>query len=186
MSTPGDPFPERLETARLRCRRIAPGDEAVIARLALDERVYRTLWPWSFPPTIADVRSSLRRQSDHWDRHGFGLWLLSDRAHGGFVGRGGIQYTDVLGGHDVEVACAVVPERWGEGLATETAGAAVAQAFTALGVGAVIAVTLPANAASRRVMEKTGLTYERDVEHVGLAHVLYRRRAPPRVPDAAR
>jgi RimJ/RimL family protein N-acetyltransferase len=30
------------------------------------------------------------------------------------------------------------------------------------------------NAASRAVMEKLGMTYERHVEHAGLPHVLYR------------
>ena len=39
----------------------------------------------------------------------------------------------------------------------------------------VVAYTLPDNWASRRVMEKAGFAYERDVMHVGLRHVLYRR-----------
>jgi RimJ/RimL family protein N-acetyltransferase len=37
-----------------------------------------------------------------------------------------------------------------------------------------VSFTLPHNAASRRVMEKAGLTYERDITHAGLPHVLYR------------
>ena len=164
-----------MKTERLAGERIDPVHQPDIATLALDPRVYRTLWPWSFPPTIADVHSGLRRQSEHWERHGFGLWLLRDRADGTFVGRGGLQYTDVLGGHAVEVAWAVVPERWGEGLATEMAQAAVALAFQTLGLDEVIAVTLPDNVASRRVMEKAGFTAACEVAHVGLPHVLYRR-----------
>ena len=35
-------------------------------------------------------------------------------------------------------------------------------------------MTLPDNVASRRVMEKIGLRFDRDVNHRGLAHVLYR------------
>ncbi len=46
-----------------------------------------------------------------------------------------------------------------------------------LGVREVISLTLHDNRASRRVMEKLGLRYERDVTHAGLPHVLYRR--PP-------
>ena len=38
------------------------------------------------------------------------------------------------------------------------------------------AFTLPDNIASRRVMEKAGFSYERDILRVGLAHVLYRLR----------
>jgi RimJ/RimL family protein N-acetyltransferase len=37
-----------------------------------------------------------------------------------------------------------------------------------------VAVTLTTNTASRRVMEKLGMNYERDIEHAGLPHVLYR------------
>jgi RimJ/RimL family protein N-acetyltransferase len=147
-----------------------------MAELTLDPRVYRTLWPWSYPPTRADVRSSLADKRGHWERYGFGLWLLRDRATGQLVGRGGLQYTDALGGYAVEAAWAIVPERWGQGLATELARASVTVGFDSLRLKEVIAITLPDNAASRRVMEKAGFTYDRDIVHVGLTHVLYRRR----------
>jgi RimJ/RimL family protein N-acetyltransferase len=38
----------------------------------------------------------------------------------------------------------------------------------------MISFTLPTNAASRRVMEKCGFSYEADFKHAGLDHVLYR------------
>ena len=51
---------------------------------------------------------------------------------------------------------------------------AVRAAFTTLGIDDLISYTVPDNAASRAVMEKLGMTYERDVENAGLPHVLYR------------
>ena len=51
---------------------------------------------------------------------------------------------------------------------------AVRVAFEVLELDDVIAFTVDRNAASRAVMEKLGMTYERDIEHVGLPHVLYR------------
>ena len=68
----------------------------------------------------------------------------------------------------------IAPDRRGEGLATELARAAIAVGFGPLGRETLVALTLPDNRASRRVMEKAGLGYERDVEHAGLPHVLYR------------
>jgi [ribosomal protein S5]-alanine N-acetyltransferase len=168
--------PTELDTPRMRGEALGPEHEVEMAELTLDARVYRTLWPWSYPPTRADVRSSLDDKRRHWERYGFGLWLLRDRSTGELVGRGGLQYTDALGGYAVEAAWAIVPERWGEGLATELAQASVRVAFHALGLHEVIAITLPDNVASRRVMEKAGFAYDRDIIHVGLAHVLYRRR----------
>jgi len=168
--------PTELDTPRMRGEPLGPEHEVEMADLTLDPRVYRTLWPWSFPPTRDDVRSSLADKRGHWRRHGFGLWLLRDRATGELVGRGGLQYTDAIGGVAVEAAWAIVPERWGEGLGTELADASVRVGFDPLGLDEIIAITLPSNHASRRVMDKAGFVYDRDVRHVGLDHVLYRRR----------
>jgi RimJ/RimL family protein N-acetyltransferase len=167
-------IPERLHTDRLIAERLAPEHEGELGRLSLDPRVYATLWPFPFPPTASDVRDGLRRQLDLWNRHGFGLWLLRDRGSGELVGRGGLEYTAAPGQLAVEVAWAIVPERWGQGLATELAHAAVRVAFGDLDVSELVALTLPDNGASRRVMEKAGFTYERTIVHAGLPHVLYR------------
>jgi RimJ/RimL family protein N-acetyltransferase len=42
------------------------------------------------------------------------------------------------------------------------------------GIANLVAYTRVDNVASRRVMEKLGLTHERDFEHAGYPHVLYR------------
>lgn len=165
--------PRFLDTPRMRGEPLEPKHEAEVSDLTLDPRVYRTLWPWADPPTQADVRKSLADKRDHWERHGFGLWLLRDHATGELVGRGGLQYTDAIGGYAVEAAWAIVPERWGQGLATELAQASVEVAFESLGLDELIAITLPENIASRRVMEKSGFVYDRDIEHVGFTHALY-------------
>ncbi|HEX3831996.1 MAG TPA: GNAT family N-acetyltransferase [Solirubrobacteraceae bacterium] len=172
-------IPERVRTRRLIAERLDPDHEPFLARLALDPRVYPTLWPFPHPPTEADVQDGLRRQLTLWERHGFGLWLLRDRATGEFVGRGGLEYTDAPGRLSVEVAWAIVPERWGQGLATELGRAAVRTGFQELDLTELVALTLPHNAASRRVMEKVGFTYDREIFHAGLAHVLYRLGRPP-------
>ena len=60
-------------------------------------------------------------------------------------------------------------------LRTELAHACVEVGFEQLGLLEIVAFTLPDNIASRRVMEKAGFRYERDIVHAGLPHVLYRR-----------
>ena len=167
---------ERLETERMILERLRLEHAPEQMRLLLDPRVSATLWAQPELPTEADVLDGLRAKVDHWDRHGFGMWLLRDRETGEMVGRGGLQYTYTAGLNDVEAGWAVVPERWGQGLATELARACVEVAFGPLGLRELVAFTLPDNVASRRVMEKAGFTYERDIVHAGLPHVLYRRR----------
>ena len=51
------------------------------------------------------------------------------------------------------------PAYWGRGFATEGAVASVRYGFEELGLERIISITLPENAASRRVMWKAGLTY---------------------------
>jgi [ribosomal protein S5]-alanine N-acetyltransferase len=165
---------ERIETARLVAERLKPAHQHELSLLLRDPRIARTLWPGEAPPSESQLLHSLADKLDHWKRYGFGLWLLRDRDTGVVVGRGGLQHTHV-GGHDeIEAGWAIAPERWGEGLATELAHACTAVAFEQLELKQIVAFTLPANVASRRVMEKSGFAYVGEVTYKGLAHVLCR------------
>jgi RimJ/RimL family protein N-acetyltransferase len=53
-------------------------------------------------------------------------------------------------------------QAWGRGLATEGSRALVHRGFTELGLRRVVAETMAVNYASRRVMEKVGLTLVRE------------------------
>jgi RimJ/RimL family protein N-acetyltransferase len=169
---------DRVETPRLVCERLRMEHVPDLLRLLGDPRVARTLWPGAEPPTEHEVTESTREKMRHWERYGFGLWLLRDSSTGEAVGRGGLQWTYVAELNEVEAAWAIVPERWGQGLATELAHASVEVAFGPLALPEIIAFTLPDNTASRRVMEKTGFLLERQIVHASLPHVLYRRWAP--------
>jgi ribosomal-protein-alanine N-acetyltransferase len=172
-------FPEQIETERLSCERLASQHLPELCTVLLDPLVIPTLLPAGAPvPTDADVEESLAASIEHWEHYGFGLWLLRERATGATLGRGGLVYTNASELAGVEAAWAIVPERWGEGLATELARAAVDLGFGALELHELIALTLPHNRASRRVMEKSGFSYERKITHAGLSHVLYRQIAP--------
>jgi RimJ/RimL family protein N-acetyltransferase len=155
--------------------RPAPEHADDLSRLLRDPRVARTLFATAVAPTEAEVVTNLAAKQAHWERHGFGLWMVYDRGSGAIVGRGGLQHTIATGRDEIEVGWAIVPERWGEGLATELALASVEAGFGTLGLTELIAYTLVDNIASRRVMEKSGFSYEREMEFVGLPHVVYRR-----------
>jgi ribosomal-protein-alanine N-acetyltransferase len=170
--------PDRLETAHLLCLRPQADQLGDLDALLSDARVARTLLSGGVPATRAEAAANMVAKQAHWDRYGFGLWMLYDRAEGTFVGRGGLQHTNATGEDEIEAGWAIVPERWGQGLATELALAAVEVGLgPPMELPAVIAYTLPHNLASRRVMEKAGFAYERDIVWVGLPHVLYRLRA---------
>jgi ribosomal-protein-alanine N-acetyltransferase len=169
---------ERVETPRMVASRLTESDLPELLRLVQDPRVAATLSLTRRPPSEPEVRAGLIEAIGHWELHGFGLWLLRDRTSGALVGRGGLQHTWVTGLDEVEVAWAIVPELWGQGLATESARAALAAAFGPLGLVGVIAYTRPDNVASRRVMEKAGFRFERAFVTEAAEQVLYRRMDP--------
>jgi [ribosomal protein S5]-alanine N-acetyltransferase len=162
-----------VTTERLFGRRPEPGDLEGYVRIFTDPRVDEDLWP-------ADLRTSdkvaaiLKGSIEHWDRWEFGPWTVLERSSDRIVGRVGLEYTTKFGHPEVEVEWFIDPDAWGRGYATEMAQEAVRAAFTTLGLDEVISYTTPDNTASRTVMEKLGMTYERDVENAGMPHVLYR------------
>lgn len=166
---------DRIETERLVCERLCRGHERHLSALLRDPQVAPMTWPRPEGPTEAEVAVNLAAKLDHWERYGFGMWLLRDRATGAMVGRGGLQWTHATGADEVEVGWAIVPDWWGRGLASEMALLAVDVGLRDLDLRSIIAFTLPHNVASRRVMEKAGFAYERDIVYVDLPHVLYRR-----------
>lgn len=167
---------QRVETPRMVCERLRSEHVPELSRVLQDPRVSEWLWPHG-GPSDQELIAATAQKERHWERYGFGLWLLRDRQTDEAVGWGGMQWTYIAELDEVEVAWAIVPERWGRGLATELARASVAAAFGPLGLSEIVAFTLPHNVASRRVMEKAGFVYERDIVHALLPHVLYRRRS---------
>ena len=165
------PALDAFQTARLIAER--PRDEHLgeLCRMHRDPRVMATLGGLRDDD---ETRQAHRRNLDHWEQHGFGLWVFRDRFDGGFAGRGGLRRVLVAGTLEVELAYAFMPEFWGRGLATEAAKAILTLALERSGLREIVGFTLPTNLASRRVLEKSGFRYERDVIHAGLPHVLYR------------
>lgn len=167
---------ETLETDRLIARRMCGSDFDELCRMYQDARVMATL---GGVRTVQEIRELIQAGLAHWDRFGFGFWVLRDPATGGFVGRAGLRHVEIDGVDEVELAYALHAEYWHRGLATEIAQSILLTAFESLGLTNLVAFTLPANRASRRVMEKVGFRYERDIIHADQPHVLYRMAGAP-------
>jgi RimJ/RimL family protein N-acetyltransferase len=163
--------------SRLRLEPIGPAHVDDIAAMVADPRVGATM---AGVRDRAYAEELTRRQVDRWDAHGFGLWAAYSRADGGFVGRGGIQWIVLEGKDVVEAGWCLPPHRWGQGYATELGRAGLDLGFQTLGIDKIVAFTQPFNQASRRVMERLGMTYERDCVHADLPHVVYAAQPPHR------
>jgi RimJ/RimL family protein N-acetyltransferase len=161
-----------VETARLIGRLPALEHLEEFAALMAQPRVGETL---GGALTRDASEAMLRRDIGHWAAHDFGVWHAFERSTDELVGRIGARATPVEGAIEVELAWTVHPDRWGQGYAAELAAPARDLVFSR-GLGSVVAMTLPTNARSIRVMEKLGMAYERDIVHADLPHALYRSR----------
>lgn len=161
-------------TSRLWARPPKDDDLPPYRGLFLNPAVGAWLRPAPLQPfDDAGIRDMLGRDIRHWIDHGFGPWALIDGETGGFVGRGGLCWTEVEGQPMVELPWAIDPDHQGRGLATEAALAAVEWARS-LTMSTLVAMTIPTNLASRAVAEKAGFQISGEIDRRGLRHILYR------------
>ncbi len=135
-----------------------------------DERVMATLGGMR---SERETRTALSAMLEHWNVHGYGIWIFRQRATGAFLGRAGLRRVRIDNDDEVELLYAVMPEFWRNGFASEMARALLEVARAAR-IESVVAFTLPSNRGSRRVMEKAGMGFEREIAWAGQPHVLYR------------
>lgn len=151
-----------LETERLLLRRFTKADASNLFDLDGDPAVMRFLTggkPTSRAEILTDV---LPRFLDYRERFpGFGFWAAVEKSSGEFPGWFEFRPTQDGIPDEVELGYRLKRAAWGKGYATEGSRALIREGFAELGVRRVFAQTMAVNAASRRVMEKTGLVYVR-------------------------
>jgi RimJ/RimL family protein N-acetyltransferase len=149
----------RLETDRLVLREWTADDAEPFAALNADPEVTRHL---AGPMTRAESDAAVERIRGHWDTYGYGLHAVELKADGRFVGFIGLAHHRALP-DDVEIGWRLARDVWGRGLATEGALASRDAAFGVLGLARLVSLTTDENLASRRVMDKIGLRYDRHI-----------------------
>ena len=145
-----------LETDRLRLRQFTPADLDELARICANPEVMKYLGLRGEPMSRAETETALESMYAHWQRRGFGRWAVTLRDGGRLIGYGGLRSF----GDDAELVYLLDKPFWGRGLATEVAHACLGYGFGVKKFGKVLALARPDNLASRRVLEKVGLTYK--------------------------
>jgi len=146
-------------------------DLALAAALWADPDVTRLI---GGPLPAAALEQRLRGEIESMAAHGVQYWptfLLADGAHAGCAGLRSYRPDERI----YELGFHLRPAYWGQGLATEAGEAVVAFGFERLGAAALFAGHHPANATSRRVLEKLGFrfTHEEFYAPTGLRHPSY-------------
>lgn len=171
-----------LHTPRLLLRPWRDDHADAFAAMFADPAVMEFLTPVQDRAAIDAIIGRVRA---HFAEHGFGWWAAELKENGAFIGFIGLSHIPFEAHFTpaVEVGWRLASAHWGRGYATEGARASLEAGFTQLGLDEIVSITVPANARSRRVMERIGMTRDPadDFDHPRLAdgdplrrHVLYR------------
>jgi RimJ/RimL family protein N-acetyltransferase len=144
---------------RLRLREWRDEDLAAFADLNADPRMAEHL-PKTLTRTESDQFAS--RICAHFEKHGFGLWAVEVSDVASFIGFVGLSVPrfDAHFTPCIEIGWRIAHSYWNRRYATEGARAAVTYAFSELGLSEIVSFTVPHNLASRRVMEKLGMSHD--------------------------
>ena len=145
-----------LQTARLVLRQLEPGDATILHRIYQSEGVLQ-YFPNPTPPPLEKVQRFITGQQAHWEKHRYGNWAVLPEGEPEIIGWVGLQYLPEL--DETEVGFLLDRPFWGKGYATEAAQASLRFGFEHLDLDHIIALVHPDNLASRRVIEKCGMTY---------------------------
>lgn len=162
-----------IETKRLRLRQYSSEDLDELAIILSDPEVMR------YSPRGAIPKDRVRQATqeileffiNHWKQHGFGVWAVLEKKSNQLIGHCGLNF--LPDSTEVEVLYRFAQAYWNQGIATEATEASLRYGFEEAKLARIVAVTLPEHTASRRVMEKAGLKYEKEAYFYNLNVVYY-------------
>ena len=142
-------------TERLELREFVDADLSDLVRLDTDPRVMRYIGDGRALAEDA-VAGVLKRVQRYYALYpDLGVWRAQRRDTGEFIGWFCLKYIPHT--VEVEVGYRLLPDAWGQGYATEGAGALVRYGFADVGLTRIVGLTHPQNAASQNVLRKAGL-----------------------------
>jgi len=98
--------------------------------------------------------------------HGYGWWALALAQEQKLIGWCGINILSET--NEVELKFLLSKDHWGKGLATEAARVSLRYGFEQAKLEQVIGIVHPENIASRRVLEKVGMTFLDRAHYFGM------------------
>jgi ribosomal-protein-alanine N-acetyltransferase len=169
MTSSTDPTVLQIDGFILRPMQVS--DLAALATLWADPDVTRFLPSRGVPIPREKVEKAIHAFVAHWQQWGYGTWAIAPTLSSELIGYCGLRYLHEL--NEVEVLYGLARTYWGRGIATQAAKAAMTYGFNVANLDRVIALTLPENQASRRVIEKAGLRYEKQIHVFNLDALCY-------------
>ncbi len=146
-----------FETERLIIRPYTVDDLPSLIETRSDPDVYKYLGGWA-RQNPAEVTKRKSFYIECQEKFGFSMCGMTLKENGEHVGSSGLQPLENTG--EIEVGYSLKKEYWRLGLGFEAAYAWLRFGFEKAGLERIVAVCVPENTGSWRIMEKCGMTYE--------------------------
>lgn len=172
-------IPLRLETPRLVLRQMTDADWPALHAYYSDAEATRFTVGRAL--TEGESWRTMAAMVGHWVLRGYGPYGLEEKTTGRVVGAVGLWYPNDW--PEPEIKWALARVHWGRGLAREAARAVQAMAAEHLPDLHLISLIHQDNAASIRLAEAVGATFEAEVEFRGWPARIYRHPRPSNLRD---
>lgn len=118
--------------------------------------------------------SWIERMEKRYTDHGVGLWALTDRQTGAFIGQCGLLVQDIDGNIELEIGYSLNPSSWGKGYATEAAIACKEYVMKHQLAPSIISIIHVDNVPSQKVAERNGMQRTKQVMWREMPVYIYR------------
>jgi len=152
-----------IQTDRLLLRRWRQSDVAPYAAICADPEVMRYIASGAVR-TLDQSRLQVLAFEQSWEEKGYGLFAVERLSDGQLIGFTGLSTPNFLPEilPAVEIGWRYSRSCWGMGYATEAARAALSFGLHDLGLLEIVSIHQVGNDASRRIMAKLGMTFDRE------------------------
>ena len=151
-----------IETERLVLREITFGDKEELFELHADPDVQK----WTGEPVVEsmkEIEQAIAKRHNDYKKYGFGRLAAIQMETSEFIGWAGLTYLPEF--DKVDLGYRLKKKYWGMGFATEASKAIIDHGFNVLNLDLIIAIAMPENKASIRVMEKSGMIYDKQAPY---------------------
>lgn len=153
-------IPASLETDRLKLRLFEEKDWDDLHAMFSDEECVR--YTIKTPLTKWQTWRTLSSYLGHWQLRGYGPYAVEEKESGKVIGPVGLWYPGDW--PEPEIKWSLAKNFWGKGYASEAGLAVKNMAFKKLKRDRLISLILPENHKSKKVSERIGGSYEKDIQ----------------------
>jgi [ribosomal protein S5]-alanine N-acetyltransferase len=146
----------RIETARPAIRIFQVRDAGPWLAMVSDAEVRRFL-PAGPTPTMEPAQRVIGERQAIEAELGHAMWAVEEKMTGTLAGQCGLRPVEERAGPEIDLAYHYTGARWNKGYGTEAAIAVLAHGLGPVRLDAIMAVVVPENVGSWRVMEKAAM-----------------------------